>query len=133
MKWFLRLCLCLPLLAQAQTLTVKVPSRPINDLDKEYQLKLLELALTRTRFGSRLRAWVLCRLALTHDLVERMVGHRTRLAQERPARRDAHDGRGRVDSAALVSGRDALHAVHTRLALQHRERVLTCPGRHDRA
>ena len=46
MKWFLRLCLCLPLLAQAQTLTVKVPSRPINDLDKEYQLKLLELALT---------------------------------------------------------------------------------------
>src|SRR5690606_28385055 len=37
---------CLPLLAQAQTLTVKVPSRPINDLDKEYQLKLLELALT---------------------------------------------------------------------------------------
>ncbi|EPC3544066.1 hypothetical protein [Aeromonas hydrophila] len=46
MKWFLKLCLCLPLLAQAQTLTVKVPSRPINDLDKEYQLKLLELALT---------------------------------------------------------------------------------------
>ena len=45
MKWFLKLCLCLPLLAQAQTLTVKVPSRPINDLDKEYQLKLLELAL----------------------------------------------------------------------------------------
>jgi hypothetical protein len=25
--------------------TVKVPSRPINDLDNEYQLKLLELAL----------------------------------------------------------------------------------------
>nr|WP_256353515.1 transporter substrate-binding domain-containing protein [Aeromonas sp. sif2416] len=39
------MCLCLPLLAQAQTLTVKVPSRPINDLDNEYQLKLLELAL----------------------------------------------------------------------------------------
>ncbi|MDF2276700.1 hypothetical protein P0R36_15965, partial [Aeromonas caviae] len=45
MKWLIRLCLCLPLLAQAQTLTVKVPSRPINDLDNEYQLKLLELAL----------------------------------------------------------------------------------------
>ena len=44
MKWLIRLCLCLPLLAQAQTLTVKVPSRPINDLDNEYQLKLLELA-----------------------------------------------------------------------------------------
>lgn len=47
MKWLIRLCLCLPLLAQAQTLTVKVPSRPINDLDSEYQLKLLELALDR--------------------------------------------------------------------------------------
>jgi len=34
-KWLIRLCLCLPLLAQAQTLTVKVPSRPINDLDNE--------------------------------------------------------------------------------------------------
>ncbi|MGY4108336.1 hypothetical protein [Aeromonas encheleia] len=45
MKWLIKLCLCLPLLAQAQTLTVKVPSRPINDLDNEYQLKLLELAL----------------------------------------------------------------------------------------
>ncbi|MEG0008658.1 MAG: hypothetical protein RR721_09630 [Aeromonas sp.] len=47
MKWLIKLCLCLPLLAQAQTLTVKVPSRPINDLDSEYQLKLLELALTK--------------------------------------------------------------------------------------
>ena len=47
MKWLIKLCLCLPLLAQAQTLTVKVPSRPINDLDSEYQLKLLELALDR--------------------------------------------------------------------------------------
>ncbi|MCE9944361.1 hypothetical protein [Aeromonas rivipollensis] len=47
MKWLIKLCLCLPLLAQAQTLTVKVPSRPINDLDSEYQLKLLELVLDR--------------------------------------------------------------------------------------
>ncbi|MGY3858566.1 hypothetical protein [Aeromonas veronii] len=47
MKWLIRLCLCLPLLAQAQTLTVKVPSRPVNQLDNDYQLKLLELALTR--------------------------------------------------------------------------------------
>ncbi len=30
----------------------------------------------------RLRAWTGARLAMTHDLVERMVGHRTRLAQE---------------------------------------------------
>lgn len=48
MKWLIKLCLCLPLLAQAQVLTVRVPSRPVNNLDQEYQLKLLELALTRS-------------------------------------------------------------------------------------
>ncbi len=48
MKWLIKLCLCLPLLAQAQVLTVKVPSRPVNNLDQEYQYKLLELALTRS-------------------------------------------------------------------------------------
>ncbi|MGL4933362.1 MAG: hypothetical protein ACRC4P_08585 [Aeromonas sp.] len=48
MKWLIKLCLCLPLLAQAQVMTVKVPSRPINQLDQAYQLKLLELALTRS-------------------------------------------------------------------------------------
>jgi hypothetical protein len=34
--------------------------------------------------------WTEARLGLTHDLVERMVGHRTRLAQETPER--WHDG-----------------------------------------
>ena len=34
--------------------------------------------------------WAATRLQMTHDLVERMVGHRTRLAQERPER--WHDG-----------------------------------------
>ncbi|MBK6463279.1 MAG: ABC transporter ATP-binding protein [Myxococcales bacterium] len=33
-------------------------------------------------FLQRLRAWTVARLEMTHDLVERMVGHRTRLAQE---------------------------------------------------
>lgn len=46
MKWLIKLCLCLPLLAQAQVLTIKVPSRPVNNLDQEYQYKLLELAMT---------------------------------------------------------------------------------------
>ena len=39
---------------------------------------------------SALRHWTEARLRLTHDLVERMVGHRTRLAQE--AREHWHDG-----------------------------------------
>lgn len=43
------------------------------------------------RFYQRLRDWTLMRLDMTHALVERMVGHRTRLAQERPGRRDAQE------------------------------------------
>ncbi|HET8744964.1 MAG TPA: ABC transporter ATP-binding protein [Ramlibacter sp.] len=40
------------------------------------------------RYLGRLRAWTLERLRMTQALVERMVGHRTRLAQEQRARRD---------------------------------------------
>ena len=47
----------------------------------------LSLGLT-LRYFRRLRDWSLERLRMTHRLVERMVGHRTRLAQERPQRRD---------------------------------------------
>ncbi|MEY4761377.1 MAG: hypothetical protein RLZZ200_1233 [Pseudomonadota bacterium] len=54
---------------------------------------LLLTAGTLWRFYRRLRAWTLQRLDLTHDLVERMVGHRTRLAQEHPGRRDESDDR----------------------------------------
>lgn len=39
----------------------------------------------------RLDRWTGVRLAMTHDLVERMVGHRTVLAQEPRDRRDLHD------------------------------------------
>lgn len=60
---------------------------------------LLLSVLLCLRFGARLRRWTLARLTLTHELIEQMVGHRTRLAQERPARRRAHDDA-------------ALHAYH---------------------
>jgi ATP-binding cassette, subfamily B, bacterial len=43
------------------------------------------------RYYGRLYNWSMGRLDMTHDLIEAMVGHRTRLAQERPGRRDAHD------------------------------------------
>jgi ATP-binding cassette, subfamily B, bacterial len=46
------------------------------------------------RYHIRLRTWSLGRLDMTHDLIEVMVGHRTRLAQERPGRRDAKDDIG---------------------------------------
>lgn len=45
----------------------------------------------------RQRIWMRQRLAMTHDLVERMVGHRTTLAQEPPARRDGRDDQRLLD------------------------------------
>jgi ATP-binding cassette subfamily B protein len=41
------------------------------------------------RYFVRMKAWTGQRLDMTHELVERMVGHRTCLAQEGPQRRDA--------------------------------------------
>src|SRR5262249_52280423 len=46
---------------------------------------VLSIRYLKTRGG-----WTDARLDMTHDLVERMVGHRTRLAQEAPER--WHDG-----------------------------------------
>jgi ATP-binding cassette subfamily B protein len=58
----------------------------------------LALSLAATwRYIRRMKAWTLMRLQLTHDLVERMVGHRTRLAQERPGRRDEEEDRALKD------------------------------------
>jgi ATP-binding cassette subfamily B protein len=51
---------------------------------------LLTLALI-WRYFQRLRKWTFQRLDMTHDLVERMVGHRTRLTQESPLRRDVEE------------------------------------------
>ncbi len=50
------------------------------------------------------RRWTATRVAMTHDLVEQMVGHRTRLAQEAPER--------------WHSGEDEMIARHLELSLQ---------------
>jgi len=47
--------------------------------------------------------WTMARLDLTHDLVERMVGHRTRLAQEAPAH--WHDSEDQVVARYLELAR----------------------------
>ncbi|MBL8275781.1 MAG: ABC transporter ATP-binding protein [Pelomonas sp.] len=54
-------------------------------------------------FGGRLAGWTRQRLALTHDLIEQMVGHRTRLAQEQPERRTQQEDAGL--SAYLTASR----------------------------
>jgi ATP-binding cassette subfamily B protein len=56
------------------------------------------LLLARRYFRDR-RAWTVARLDMTHDLVEQMVGHRTRLAQQRPDR--WHEGEDRALEAYL--------------------------------
>lgn len=56
------------------------------------------------RYVVRMRRWTLLRLDMTHALIERMVGHRTLLAQEWPHRRDAREDR-QVQSYLQVSRR----------------------------
>src|SRR5687767_468830 len=53
----------------------------------------LSAAVAWVYFGRR-REWVQLRVALTHDLIERMLGHRTRAAQQRRER--WHDGEDEV-------------------------------------
>lgn len=62
------------------------------------------------RYHRRISRWTGRRLTMTHYLVEAMVGHRTRLAQERPDRRDAAEDAqlaSYLDRSAAMDG----HAV----------------------
>lgn len=51
---------------------------------------LLTLGLCHRYFG-RMQRWTLTRLSMTHALIERMIGHRTRLAQESAAQREQYE------------------------------------------
>jgi ATP-binding cassette subfamily B protein len=64
-------------------------------------------ALLAWRYYGRRRHWTKVRLAMTHDLVERMVGHRTRIAQE--WRERWHDGEDQVLERYLVASRPLDH------------------------
>ncbi len=55
-----------------------------------YGLWVLLGVVFAVRYASARRAWTTSRVSMTNDLVERMVGHRTRIAQESPDR--WHDG-----------------------------------------
>ncbi len=58
------------------------------------------------RYSSRLGAWTVIRRNLTQGLVERMVGHRTALAQESPERRDQEDDASINDYVHASAGLD---------------------------
>lgn len=67
---------------------------------------LLTLVMS-LRYHRRIAEWTARRLGLTHYLVEAMVGHRTRLAQERANRRDASEDAqlaGYLDTARKMDG-----------------------------
>jgi ATP-binding cassette subfamily B protein len=51
---------------------------------------LILASLLASRYFVQRRSWTDARLAISHDVIEKMVGHRTRLAQQRPA--DWHEG-----------------------------------------
>jgi ATP-binding cassette subfamily B protein len=66
----------------------------------------LLVVLARACFRAR-EAWTERRLTMTHGLVENLVGHRTRLAQERPDRRHLDE------DASLVAWLDASRRMDT--------------------
>ena len=61
------------------------------------------------RYARVLGRWTQQRLDMGHSLIQRMVGHRTRLAQEQPARRDAEDDRSL--HGYLQTSREMDHAI----------------------
>ena len=74
------------------------------------------------RYYRRLRHWTLQRLDMTHALVEGMVGHRTRLAQEPPGRRHAEDDQTLVRYLAASRAMD--HAILPTVAVLPRAWML---------
>lgn len=69
-------------------------------------LGLALLAVPAIRFARRQRAWTRERIDMTHDLVERMAGHRTRLAQEARERWHAGEDEALERYAAVSAGMD---------------------------
>src|SRR5262249_11661269 len=56
------------------------------------------------RYWRRRQGWTTARLEMTHDLVERMIGHRTRMLQEVASR--WHDGDDRLLERYLARSRE---------------------------
>src|SRR5262249_23684652 len=80
-------------------------------------------ALGTWRYTVRRRAWTASRLAVTQQLVERLLGHRTRLAQENPAR--WHEGEAEaLDGYVRVS----LRLDTSALAMSSLVRTWICAG-----
>jgi ATP-binding cassette subfamily B protein len=79
---------------------------------------VLLIAYLGYRFYVRRESWAAVRLNMTHDLVERMIGHRTRMAQE--SHEHWHDGEDEQLSRYLRVSKDADQAELRLIALAPR-------------
>lgn len=80
----------------------------ILSVDSGGQLRVLLLmawlfitAVLAWQYAYRRRRWTDARVTMTHDLVERMVGYRTRLAQEAPEHRHEEEDQNLADYLSL--------------------------------
>jgi len=76
---------------------------------------LVLTALIVSRYFRQTRAWTTTRLAMTHQLVESMVGHRTRIAQLPPDR--VHDGEDEALEDYLKTSKDMDDSARMLLAV----------------
>lgn len=68
-----------------------------------FVLWIVLCALAGVAYYRRRREWTTLRMVLTQDVTERMLGHRTRIAQEAPAH--WHDGEDELVQRYLAAGR----------------------------
>ncbi len=68
-------------------------------------------ALVGARFYAHRQAWTEARLDMTHDLVEQMVGHRTRQVQESPDRTHDHEDQSLARYESLSKRLDRSNAT----------------------
>ncbi|MCB9717495.1 MAG: ABC transporter ATP-binding protein [Myxococcales bacterium] len=75
-------------------------------------LGMLANGLMLLRMASRQRAFTDARLGLTHDLIERMVGHRTRITQERPSQWHEEEDLALVRARELAAAADGTEVAY---------------------
>ncbi len=68
------------------------------------------LIWTARRYAKQRMAWVMARNRLTHDLVEKMNGHRTRIAQQPPSMWHIEEDRDLVEYLRISTRMDRTHA-----------------------
>jgi ATP-binding cassette, subfamily B, bacterial len=77
---------------------------------------LVLIGITGSRYARRRRDWMTQRNRLTHDLIEKMNGHRTRIAQQAPELWHQEEDINLVAYLKSSEAQDRLHALLTAVA-----------------